>query len=63
MKDRHAREPARLATIRVKLAANPDTCPMFDVARTRSLESAWTMMRERAERGEKPRNVPASGVL
>lgn len=57
-----AREPVRLAGIRANLAANRDTCPLFDVERfTRHLESAYTAMWERAERGEKatPFDVPA----
>lgn len=50
-----AREPARLAAIRAKLTENRDTCPLFDAVRfTRRLESAFTRMWERAERGEKP---------
>ncbi len=45
-----AREPARLAALRAKLAHNRDTCPLFDVARfTRHLEAAYTQMWERAQ--------------
>jgi len=59
-----AREPARLAAMRARLDENRDTCPLFDVARfTRNLETAYTMMWERAERGERPAafDVPPSG--
>lgn len=60
-----AREPARLAAIRAKLAGNRDTGPLFDVARfTRHLESAYAQMWGRAERGEKPApfDVPPFGA-
>ena len=50
-----AREPARLASIRTKLARSRDICPLFDVARfTRHLEAAYAAMWQRAERGETP---------
>jgi protein O-GlcNAc transferase len=48
-----ARDPARLGAIKAKLMRNRDTEPLFDTARfTRDLETAYTMMWERAERGE-----------
>ena len=50
-----AREPARLATIKAKLAANRDTTALFDTARlTRHLEAAYATMVERHRRGEAP---------
>ncbi len=50
-----AREPARLADIKAKLARNRDTFPLFDTARfTRHLEAAYLTMVERHRRGEKP---------
>ena len=50
-----AREPARLAAIKTKLAANRDTAPMFDTPRfARYLESAYATMWERQQRGEPP---------
>ena len=50
-----AREPARLAAIRAKLAANRDTTALFDTARfTRHLEAAYVTMIERYRRGEAP---------
>src|SRR5258706_2203260 len=50
-----AREPAALAAIRGKLAANRDTQPMFDTARfARLLESAYATMWERQQRGDAP---------
>lgn len=50
-----AREPALLASIKAKLAANRRTAPLFNTARyTRHLEAAYITMYERAQRGEKP---------
>jgi predicted O-linked N-acetylglucosamine transferase (SPINDLY family) len=50
-----AREPAALAAIKTKLAANRDTHPMFDTARfARLLESAYLTMWERQQCGEAP---------
>ena len=50
-----ARDPARLAEIRAKLAGNRETAPLFDSRRfTRHLESAYTAMWERWQRGEAP---------
>jgi predicted O-linked N-acetylglucosamine transferase (SPINDLY family) len=52
-----AREPARLAALRQKLARNRDTHPLFDTARfTRAIESAYATMWERAQRGEPPQS-------
>jgi predicted O-linked N-acetylglucosamine transferase (SPINDLY family) len=49
-----ARDPARLDSIRRKLAENRLTTPLFDTARfTRNLEAAYTTMWE--TRGEAPR--------
>lgn len=50
-----ARDPALLASIKAKLAANRLTTPLFDTARyTRHLEAAYTTMWERAQRGKPP---------
>jgi predicted O-linked N-acetylglucosamine transferase (SPINDLY family) len=50
-----ARNPERLAAIKAKLVRNRDTAPLFDTARfTRDLESAYTVMWERTQRGEPP---------
>lgn len=47
-----AREPARLAALKAKLAANRDTTALFDTARyTLALESALATMCERARAG------------
>jgi len=52
---RLARHPDALAAIRTKLAANRDSCPLFDTVRfTRNLESAYVMMWQRWQRGEPP---------
>ena len=50
-----ARDPARLAEIKAKLARNCGTYPLFDTARfTRHLEAAYASMVERHRRGEPP---------
>ena len=50
-----ARDPERLAAIKVKLMRNRDTEPLFDTARfTRDLETAYTAMWVRTQRGEAP---------
>ena len=53
-----ARNPERLAAIKAKLMRNRDTEPLFDTARfTRDLESAYTTMWERTQRGEPPETL------
>ena len=50
-----ARDPARLAAIREKLARNRDTTPLFDAAAfTRGLEAVYRTMWERQEAGLAP---------
>ena len=50
-----ARDPERLAAVKAKLMRNRDTEPLFDTARfTRDLESAYTTMWERTQRGAPP---------
>lgn len=50
-----ATDPARLAALRAKLAANRDSCPLFDTERfTRHLEAAYLSMSERQRRGLDP---------
>jgi predicted O-linked N-acetylglucosamine transferase (SPINDLY family) len=50
-----ARDPDLLGSLRRKLARNRDIYPLFDTARfTRHLEAAYTVMWERAQRGEPP---------
>jgi predicted O-linked N-acetylglucosamine transferase (SPINDLY family) len=50
-----ARDPARLAALRHRLAQNRDACPLFNTARsTRNLEAAFTLMWQRHQRGEPP---------
>jgi protein O-GlcNAc transferase len=50
-----ARAPERLAAIKGKLARNRETSPLFDVAQfTRHLESVYTTMWDRQQRGEAP---------
>lgn len=50
-----ARNPDWLAAIRTRLLRNRDTEPPFDTARiTRDLETAYTTMWERTQRGEPP---------
>jgi predicted O-linked N-acetylglucosamine transferase (SPINDLY family) len=50
-----ARDPVRLTAIKAALASNRDTCPLFDTARfTRHLESAFTTIHDRLQRGLPP---------
>jgi protein O-GlcNAc transferase len=50
-----AREPEALAAIKAKLAANRESCALFDTARiARHLEAAFTRMHERWRAGEQP---------
>ena len=50
-----ARDPVRLAAIKATLARNRDTYPLFDTARfTRHLESAFTTIHDRLQRGLPP---------
>jgi len=52
-----AQDPDRLAAIRTKLAQNRSTHPLFDTDRLRRhIESAYEMMSERCQRGERPRS-------
>jgi predicted O-linked N-acetylglucosamine transferase (SPINDLY family) len=52
---RLARDPAALAAIKSKLAANRESLPLFDIRRfTRHLEAAYTTMHERHVRGLPP---------
>jgi len=58
-----AREPAMLAEIKAKLARNRDTYPLFDTARfTRHIESAYTNMWERWQRGEAPQSFSVAPI-
>ena len=51
-----ARDSARLAALRQKLARNRDVCRLFDTDRfARNIEAAYTKMWERAQGGEPPR--------
>ena len=53
-----ARDPSCLASLRDRLARNRNTFPLFDTERvTRQIESAYTMMWERYQRGEVPKSV------
>jgi predicted O-linked N-acetylglucosamine transferase (SPINDLY family) len=59
---RLARDPARLAALRQKLAHNRDRYPLFDTDRfVRHLEAAYTIMWQRAERGDPPRSFTVPG--
>jgi predicted O-linked N-acetylglucosamine transferase (SPINDLY family) len=50
-----ARDPALLGSLRQKLAHHRDIRPLFDTERfTRHMEAAYTIMWERAQRGEAP---------
>jgi len=48
-----ARDPAKLAALKARLAANRTTCTLFDTDRMRRhIEAAYVTMVERARRGE-----------
>ncbi len=50
-----ATQPERLAAVKAKLAAQRESCALFDSARfARHLESAYATMHARAQRGEPP---------
>ena len=50
-----AHEPERLTALKLKLASNRLSCPLFDTARfTRQLEAAYLTMHERALHGQPP---------
>jgi predicted O-linked N-acetylglucosamine transferase (SPINDLY family) len=50
-----ARDPALLAAVKAKLAANRDRCALFDTARfARHIEAAYLTMAERQHRGDRP---------
>ena len=58
-----ARNPERLAGIKSKLARNRDTYPLFDTDRfRRHIESAYTTMWERYQRGEPPRSFAVEAI-
>jgi protein O-GlcNAc transferase len=49
------RDPGAIAGLKADLAANRDTCALFDTERsTRVLEAAYTQMWERVQRGQAP---------
>lgn len=53
-----AKDPAKLAAIKEKLAKNRDSCALFDTARyARHLESAFEKMAERARQGLPPDHI------
>jgi predicted O-linked N-acetylglucosamine transferase (SPINDLY family) len=57
-----AREPERLAAVKAKLKRNRESQPLFDTARfTRHLQSAFTIMWERQQRGERPKAFAVPG--
>jgi len=59
-----AREPSTLASVKAKLRSNRDACPLFDTERiTRNLETAYTMMWERYQRGLGPATFQVPGAL
>ena len=58
-----ANDPARLRAIREQLALNRTTHPLFDTARfTRHIESAYTTMCQRYQRGEGSQAFAASQI-
>jgi predicted O-linked N-acetylglucosamine transferase (SPINDLY family) len=60
---RLARNPAALAALKAKVRGNRDLCPLFDTARfTQNLESAYSMMWERYQRGLPPGTFAVKGA-
>jgi predicted O-linked N-acetylglucosamine transferase (SPINDLY family) len=60
---RLARNPAALSEVRARLARNRQTWPLFDTARfTRHLESAYTTMWERQQRGDAPASFAVKAI-
>jgi predicted O-linked N-acetylglucosamine transferase (SPINDLY family) len=58
-----ARDPALLGSLRQKLARNRNTFPLFDTDRfTRHIEAAYTVMWERAQRGEPPQSFAVGPI-
>jgi predicted O-linked N-acetylglucosamine transferase (SPINDLY family) len=58
-----AREPALLAEIKVKLARNRATSPLFNTERfTRHIEAAYTNMWETWQRGEAPKSFSVAPI-
>jgi predicted O-linked N-acetylglucosamine transferase (SPINDLY family) len=58
-----AREPKRLAAVKAKLENNRNTQPLFDTARfTKHLETAFTIMWERQQRGERPKGFAVPSI-
>ncbi|MGB7888830.1 MAG: hypothetical protein WBL55_21105, partial [Xanthobacteraceae bacterium] len=52
-----AREPTLLSSVKAKLAGNRTSFPFFDTARfTRHIETAYTTMWQRRQRGEPPQS-------
>jgi protein O-GlcNAc transferase len=58
-----AREPQRLADLRIRLAANRASRPLFDTARfTRHMESAYITMVDCCRRGAAPRSFSVPSI-
>jgi predicted O-linked N-acetylglucosamine transferase (SPINDLY family) len=58
-----ARDPELLGSMRQKLARHRDIRPLFDTERfTRHIESAYTAMWERAQRGEPPQSFAVEPI-
>jgi predicted O-linked N-acetylglucosamine transferase (SPINDLY family) len=57
-----ARDPSALSSVKATLARNRNNHPLFDTARfTRHLESAYTKMWERYQRGDAPASFGIGG--
>jgi predicted O-linked N-acetylglucosamine transferase (SPINDLY family) len=53
-----ARDPARLAAVKARLAAAPKTQPLFDTIRfTKHIEAAYQQMHARAQSGQAPDHI------
>ncbi len=58
-----ATEPERLAAVKARLAAQRETCPLFDTDRyRRHIEAAYATMHERHLRGEPPAHFSVAAI-
>jgi predicted O-linked N-acetylglucosamine transferase (SPINDLY family) len=58
-----AREPGQLADAKAKLLRNRDSRPLFNTERfTRHIESAYTTMWEKFQRGEAPESFAVEPI-
>jgi predicted O-linked N-acetylglucosamine transferase (SPINDLY family) len=60
---RLATEPSQLAALKARLAADRETCPLFDMDRfRRHIEAAYASMRQRHLRGDPPKDFAVEAI-